>query len=549
MNTNSFIPRKSDRIRRRISSNTSRKKRKTADHVEEVNIFEGIEENELALPEDKTFTTEFAHFTIMQLRKCYLTKSGGSRGSCPLGYPGLGCIHCTGMPTERRFFYTSADHLRNSFSHIPAHLVVCSKCPDDVKLKIEELKLIRNKQKSQLKIGQHKEFIDRIWGRLHGPGGGIIENDETQNDPDVGVEIDCEDDGSISSISVDLNCDRKQYQNESLDGKWLENEKITIEKTPSVLVLPQDRKLTTDYVYYSLLQMIPNVQSQECKSDANNAVTNMPELKDDGAPPATFTEQNSDKDKGESASSSNPPSLIDESPELDSKKTSRESSIVCKHCLGIDETHTFRINSSIELRKTFSEIPKHLMLCQKCPETIKSKLKTFKYLRSSQEASLRRNMFKSFLNKVWDRYNNHVNNSDGTKSTIQSSAGLVTEDDRHLVTEFTFYTMEQMKPCNLENAGNGSRSMFQYGFPGLSCIHCAGTASERKFFYRTADILSGNYAHIPNHILSCKHCPVEVKSTLIEKKNVHTQQKSTLNRGSQREFFNNLWSRLHSRSH
>ena len=43
------------------------------------------------------------------------------------------------------------------------------------------MKLIRNKQKSQLKIGQHKEFIDRIWGRLHGPGGGIIENDFTCN--------------------------------------------------------------------------------------------------------------------------------------------------------------------------------------------------------------------------------------------------------------------------------------------------------------------------------------------------------------------------------
>lgn len=87
--------------------------------------------------------------------------------------------------------------------------------------------------------------------------------------------------------------------------------------------------------------------------------------------------------------------------------------------------------------------------------------------------------------------------------------------------------------------------MFQYGFPGLVCAHCEKTPFARKFFYRTADILSGNYAHIPNHLMSCKYCPTHVKSSLSEKKKSHAEDKVKLTRGSQRIFFNSIWDRLH----
>ena len=83
-----------------------------------------------------------------------------------------------GYPNERRFFYTSADHLRNSFSHIPSHLAECSACPTEVKVRLEELKVIRNRQKSQLKPGYHKIFIDRVWERLHG----CAESDDEDED-------------------------------------------------------------------------------------------------------------------------------------------------------------------------------------------------------------------------------------------------------------------------------------------------------------------------------------------------------------------------------
>ncbi|KAK1737136.1 hypothetical protein QTG54_012003 [Skeletonema marinoi] len=124
---------------------------------------------------------------------------------------------------------------------------------------------------------------------------------------------------------------------------------------------------------------------------------------------------------------------------------------------------------------------------------------------------------------------------------------LVLPGDEQLVTPFTFYTMSQCRPCNLDIKGNGSRSNFEHGFPGLECIHCAGPSS-RKFFYRSADILAGNYAHIPNHLLSCAAAPASLKTTLTELKQRHQTQKHHLHKGDQKSFFQNIWNRLHQES-
>ncbi|KAL3803753.1 hypothetical protein ACHAW5_004604 [Stephanodiscus triporus] len=56
----------------------------------------GVEVGQLCFQDDQNYTTDFAFFTVMQLKKCYLTKAGGSRGTCPLGFAGLACTHCAG---------------------------------------------------------------------------------------------------------------------------------------------------------------------------------------------------------------------------------------------------------------------------------------------------------------------------------------------------------------------------------------------------------------------------------------------------------------------
>jgi len=46
--------------------------------------------------------------------------------------------------------------------------------------------------------------------------------------------------------------------------------------------------------------------------------------------------------------------------------------------------------------------------------------------------------------------------------------------------------------------------------------------------------------------MACSACPAETKRALREKKEAHITLKHTLPKGSQKEFFNSVWERLHN---
>ena len=586
--------RKSGRIKRQSTGPDASKKRRKVPAVASEEVKRGVEDTRLTVSDDKALTTDFAHYTVLQLKKCYLTKAGGSRGNCPIGYPGLACSYCAGSPNQRRFFYTSADHLRNSFSHIPSHLVMCSKCPADVKEKIEEYKAVRNKQKTQLKVGDHKIFIDRVWKRLHGAGGGVIDVPAEASNI---VEDSCDDDRTDrtnESVMIDFLCNPSDdFLNESLDGNYLECKEIAMETSASEIISSSDKKLASNYVFYSLLQMGPK---QYCIDTKNNIseVRHEDYIQDDKAKStesAITVAIHPAKSKNDVCKIENSPrtssnalnvecnadtgakELCSDNPQTDvhndnadtnqqsDENLERFETLVCKHCMyeGLQETAYFP-RSAEELRTSFAEIPQHILSCSKCPQSVKSKLETLKAHRPIQEAMLKRGAQIKLTNSIWNKLTKYFDDIQDDIPTTESNPDidsftsdvlttcLLGEKDRILVSEFTFYTMEQMEPCVLQNSGNGSRSMFAYGFPGLACKHCSGKPTGRKFFYRTSEILSGNYAHIPNHVLSCKHCPLEVKQTLAAKKRLHQAQKQNLRRGSQRIFFNLVWDRLHART-
>ena len=116
--------------------------------------------------------------------------------------------------------------------------------------------------------------------------------------------------------------------------------------------------------------------------------------------------------------------------------------------------------------------------------------------------------------------------------------GWLSEDGRFL------YFNDELDESNY---GNGTRSTFDFGFPGLACRHCAGSENPRRFFYRTSEILSGNYSHIPNHLLACPGVPAEMKKHLKDLKKDHMTKKHALNRGAQKLFFQTIWDRLHGK--
>jgi hypothetical protein len=610
-------------IEKNVIAKRVKKHHSSKDNLLESDVKAGVDDDLLATPEDKKFTTEFAYFTVLQLKKCYLTKSGGSRASCPVGYPGLACGYCAGNPTERRFFYTSSDHLRNSFSHIPSHLMVCGSCPDEVKAKLEEYKSVRNKQKSQLKAGDHKIFIDRVWTKLHGEGGGAIIQVSENNVISPGNE---EDEDIISSGDemsseeknvFDIECNpNDDYICESLDGQFLESKEIAIETSSSAILSPTDKKLATSYVFYALLQMVPkqfsidvngNIRDfcyqMKCQSQPSSSIESLDKKTTSNALCMRTGSQSinvgvqskvnlitSSLSNNENQNKENCIDTRSSTVDIDPNRRSAEKNdgqhikidhvldtLVCKHCKNEDNSEqSFLPESAEDLYLCFHNITSHIFKCQKCPNDVKNKLQALKAFRPIQEAFLEKGAQKKLIDNVWKRVKKHFSDPDlpteskatGKKQSTSKKGGggppsttctthgttyskdvlntqLLCDSDRSLVSDFTFYTMEQMEPCVLENSGNGSRSMFAFGFPGLGCKHCASQQNARKFFYRTPEILSGNYAHIPNHIFSCKHTPPDVKELLAEKKKTHQSQKQKLQRGSQRVFFNNIFDRLH----
>jgi hypothetical protein len=121
---------------------------------------------------------------------------------------------------------------------------------------------------------------------------------------------------------------------------------------------------------------------------------------------------------------------------------------------------------------------------------------------------------------------------------------LVTDEDRCLISEFVFHILKQLRKCVLSETdqhGRGQmRSSIKVGFTGIQCNHC----TTRKFFWTHVSRFNNSFSsEIISHVMSC--CPSNVHNHLLVLKNVHTQQMLKLTRGSQKLFFEKLWSKLH----
>jgi len=121
---------------------------------------------------------------------------------------------------------------------------------------------------------------------------------------------------------------------------------------------------------------------------------------------------------------------------------------------------------------------------------------------------------------------------------------LVTPEMKDMATPYMSFIFEQMRGCNFAKGSaspskNNIHKSLPVGFPGLQCKYC----EERTFFYRDAETYSANYTHIPGHLMKC--APTSVTNELNRKKNEHVVLRKTMPKGSQRQFFDGLYARLH----
>mmetsp|Transcript_16184 Transcript_16184/g.32214 ORF Transcript_16184/g.32214 Transcript_16184/m.32214 type:complete len:315 (+) Transcript_16184:1375-2319(+) len=132
-----------------------------------------------------------------------------------------------------------------------------------------------------------------------------------------------------------------------------------------------------------------------------------------------------------------------------------------------------------------------------------------------------------------------------------SDVPLLTEPDRPLITDFQFVLMQQMQACRFTESDtnkHGRRTDIKEGFACLECRHCEGRGGLGKYFPVNAKRLREPRTHsaFTSHILKCTKCPQEMKTLLSTMQKKHSEQSTSLRRGSQKEFFERVWERLHN---
>lgn len=126
---------------------------------------------------------------------------------------------------------------------------------------------------------------------------------------------------------------------------------------------------------------------------------------------------------------------------------------------------------------------------------------------------------------------------------------LVEPEDARFSTKFSFELMSHMQCCVFTEADRlGKRKGLPAGFPGLACQHCFGGFGSGRFFPSSIKTLSDTSKTLNvlyNHMMRCRKCPVEVRTTLETLRTTHDEERGKMKFGSQKAFFGKVWSRLH----
>ena len=128
---------------------------------------------------------------------------------------------------------------------------------------------------------------------------------------------------------------------------------------------------------------------------------------------------------------------------------------------------------------------------------------------------------------------------------------LITKDQRWLVSDYVFLCMRQLKiavPTAADFMGNRRNNIVQR-LAGFQCRHCCDeqppvVPSGRSFPSAPDNMASALNSSLYNHMQHCPKLPFELKQALIQLRKIHSAQCQSLTFGSQRRFFNQVYSML-----
>jgi hypothetical protein len=128
---------------------------------------------------------------------------------------------------------------------------------------------------------------------------------------------------------------------------------------------------------------------------------------------------------------------------------------------------------------------------------------------------------------------------------------LVLPEDKALISDYLYLTLEQMQPCLLMEADRvGCYKAREVGFHGLACKHCVGQAGCGRYFPASEASLSQTTTSqtIMNHVRNCRRCPIEIRENLELMKRARMgpdgKRADKPKHGGRKVFFRRLWCRV-----
>ena len=125
-------------------------------------------------PSERQHGTYFTHAVFDNVYKVFSSpRDQNLRHKMPIGFPGIACLHCQGIPRKRnggRYFPSSLKTLSDSKKTLFAihqHLQNCDKCPEGIKKDLQTLKNEHDEERLKQCRGSQASYFLAVWHAIH----------------------------------------------------------------------------------------------------------------------------------------------------------------------------------------------------------------------------------------------------------------------------------------------------------------------------------------------------------------------------------------------
>jgi len=162
-------------------------------------LTEAVLRSDTVGPDGQKLMTDFVRTVMEQIIPCRATEADSARKfrRVAVGYPGLCCRHCRGVPGEGRYFFSTLESITTASTTLEKHLLKCAHVPAEIKSMIMAARLTHPLQRKELPVGSQQAYFNRLWDRLRssklgGAGLSPIRDvyDDAQTTSESGVEFD-----------------------------------------------------------------------------------------------------------------------------------------------------------------------------------------------------------------------------------------------------------------------------------------------------------------------------------------------------------------------